>query len=165
LKEVVIQGNRIQVPFNQSARDIQVITQQQIEALPAKSLNEVLSYIGGVDIRQRGPFGTQTDISIDGGTSEQTLVLINGVKMIDAQTAHNMMNIPVPLTAIERIEVLRGAAARVYGINSLTGAINIVTKKEKHSSVTAQLQGGSSFKNKEEGDGSGIYGGGSAEVT
>src|SRR5699024_2127659 len=123
LKEVIIQGNRIQVPFNQSARDIQVITQQQIEALPAKSLNEVLSYIGGVDIRQRGPFGTQTDISIDGGTSEQTLVLINGVKMIDSQTAHNMMNIPVPLTAIERIEVLRGAAARIYGINSLTGAI------------------------------------------
>lgn len=165
LEEVVIQGSRIQVPFNQSARDIQVITQQQIEALPAKSLNEVLSYIGGVDIRQRGPFGTQTDISIDGGTSEQTLVLINGVKMIDAQTAHNMMNIPVPLTAIERIEVLRGAAARIYGINSLTGAINIVTKKEKHSSVTAQLQGGSSFKNKEEGDGSGIYGGASAEIT
>lgn len=165
LEEVIIQGNRLETPFNKAARDIQVVTQKQIEALPAKSLNEVLSYISGVDIRQRGPFGTQTDISIDGGTSEQTLVLINGVKMIDAQSAHNMMNIPVPLTAIDHIEVLRGAAARVYGINALTGAINIVTKKEKHSSVSADIQGGSSFKNKEEGDGSGIYGGGAAEVT
>ncbi|MGO2357222.1 MAG: TonB-dependent receptor plug domain-containing protein [Mesonia sp.] len=165
LEEIIIQGNRLQTPFNQVNRDIQVITQKQIEALPAKSLNEVLSFVGGVDIRQRGPFGTQTDISIDGGTSEQTLVLLNGVKMIDAQTAHNMMNIPVPLSAIDHIEVLRGAAARVYGINALTGAINIVTKKEKKSSVTATIQGGSSFKNKDEGDGSGIYGGGSAEVT
>ncbi|MGO3183920.1 MAG: TonB-dependent receptor plug domain-containing protein [Aequorivita sp.] len=165
LEEVVIQGNRLQTPFSEATRDIQVITQKEIEALPAKSINEVLSYISGVDIRQRGPFGTQTDISIDGGTSEQTLVLINGVKMIDAQTAHNMMNIPVPLTAIDHIEVLRGAAARVYGINALTGAINIVTKKGKHSSVSADVQAGSSFKAKEEGDGSGIYGGGSAEVT
>ncbi|MGO1751838.1 MAG: TonB-dependent receptor plug domain-containing protein [Psychroflexus sp.] len=165
LEEVVIQGNRLDTPFDKINRDIQVVTQKQIEALPVKSLNEVLSYISGVDIRQRGPFGTQTDVAIDGGTSEQTIVLINGVKMIDSQTAHNMMNIPVPLSAIHHIEVLRGAAARVYGVNALTGAINIVTKKERRSSVTANLQAGSSFKNKEEGDGSGIYGGGSAEVT
>lgn len=165
LETVIIQGNRLDTPFNETSRDIQVITQKQIQALPAKSLNEVLTFISGVDIRQRGPFGTQTDISIDGGTSEQTLVLINGVKMIDAQTAHNMMNIPVPLGAIDHIEVLRGAAARVYGINALTGAINIVTKKERHSSVTAEIQGGTSFKSKEEGDGSGVYGGGSVEVT
>ncbi|HUH28042.1 TonB-dependent receptor plug domain-containing protein [Gelidibacter sp.] len=165
LEEIIIQGNRLQSPFSKSTRDIQVITQKQIQALPAKSLNEVLSYISGVDIRQRGPFGTQTDISIDGGTSEQTLVLLNGVKMIDAQTAHNMMNIPVPLSAIDHIEVLRGAAARIYGINALTGAINIVTKKEKHSSLAADVQVGSSFKNKDEGDGSGIYWGGAAEFT
>ena len=165
LDEVIIQGNRIQIPFSETARDIQVVTQAQIEKLPATSLNEVLSYIGGVDIRQRGPFGTQADISIDGGTSEQTIVLINGVKMIDAQTAHNMMNIPVPLSAIAHIEVLRGAAARMYGINALTGAINIVTKKQRHSSLSASLSSGSSFKGKEEGDGSGTYAGASAEIT
>ena len=165
VEEVIIQGNRLQIPFNEATRDIQVIMQKQIQALPAKSLNEVLSYISGVDIRQRGPFGTQTDISIDGGTSEQTLVLINGVKMIDAQSAHNMMNLPVPLSAIDHIEVIRGAAARIYGINALTGAVNIVTKKGKKSSITAAVQAGSSFQSKDEGDGSGIYGGLSAEVS
>ncbi|SHJ73884.1 iron complex outermembrane recepter protein [Arenibacter nanhaiticus] len=165
LDEVIIQGNRLQTPFTESTRDIQVITHKQIQALPAKSLNEVLSFISGVDIRQRGPFGTQTDISIDGGTSEQAIVLINGVKMIDSQTAHNMMNIPVPLSAIDHIEVIRGAAARVYGINALTGAINIVTKKSKLSSVSADIRAGSSFKSKDEGDGEGIYGGGAVEVT
>ncbi|MCZ4318414.1 TonB-dependent receptor [Aequorivita viscosa] len=165
LEEIVIQGNRLETPFNKVTRDIQVITQKQIEALPAKSLNGVLAYIIGVDIRQRGPFGTQADISIDGGTSEQTLVLINGVKMIDSQTAHNMMNIPIPLSAIDHIEILRGAAARVYGINALTGAVNIVTKKEGFSSLSTDIKGGSSFKSKAEGDGSGIYAGGAIEVT
>lgn len=163
--EVLIQGNRLQTPFSGATRDIQVITQKQIEALPAKSINEVLSYISGVDIRQRGPFGTQSDIIIDGGTSEQTIVLINGVKMIDAQSAHNMMNLPIPLSAIDHIEVIRGAAARIYGINALTGAVNIVTKKGKRSSVTADLQAGSSFQSKDDGDGSGIYAGNAAEVT
>jgi len=165
LDEVIIQGNRLETPFNETTRDIQIITQKDIEALPARSLNEVLSFIGGVDIRQRGPFGTQTDISMDGGTSEQVLVLVNGVKMLDSQTAHNMMNIPIPLTAIDHIEVIRGAAARIYGINALTGAINIVTKKGNRSAVIADAQGGSSFKDKEENDGSGIYGGAIGEVT
>jgi len=165
LDDVIIQGNRIQTPFSQATRDIQIITQQQIEQLPVRSVNEVLSYISGVDIRQRGPFGAQADISIDGGTSEQTLVLLNGVKLIDAQSAHNMMNIPVPLSAIDHIEILRGAAARIYGINALTGAVNIVTKTENHPSLTVDLQAGSSFKDKEKGDGDGIYGGGSAELT
>lgn len=165
LEEIIIHGNRLETPFNKISRDIQVITQKQIEALPAQSLNGVLSYISGVDIRQRGPFGTQADISIDGGTSEQTLILINGVKMIDSQTAHNMMNIPIPLSAIDHIEILRGAAARVYGINALTGAVNIVAKKENYSLVSTDIKGGSSFKSKDEGDGSGIYAGGSVEVT
>lgn len=165
VEEVIIEGNRLQTPFSEATRDIQVITQKQIQALPAKSLNEILSYISGVDIRQRGPFGSQADISIDGGTSEQTLILINGVKMIDSQSAHNMMNLPVPLSAIDHIEVIRGAAARIYGINALTGAVNIVTKKGKKSSVSADIQAGSSFKSKDPKDGSGIYGGASAEVT
>lgn len=165
LDDVIIQGNRIQTPFSQATRDIQIVTQQEIEQMPVRSLNEVLSYISGVDIRQRGPFGAQADISIDGGTSEQTLVLLNGVKLIDAQSAHNMMNIPIPLSAIDHIEILRGAAARIYGINALTGAINIVTKTLDHPSLNIDVHSGSSFKNKDEGDGSGIYWGGGAALT
>ncbi|HET8572919.1 MAG TPA: TonB-dependent receptor [Edaphocola sp.] len=165
LNEVVIRGNRLDIPFNESSRNIQVITAKEIEQLPVHSVNELLAYVGGVDIQQRSPFGGQADISMDGGTSEQTLVLLNGIKLINAQTAHNMMNIPVPLDAIDHIEILHGAAARVYGINALTGAINIVTKKSSKSFVTANLQSGSSFAQKAEGDGSGLYGGGSLQLT
>ena len=73
LEEIVIRGNRLETPFNKVTRDIQLITQKQLEALPAKSLNGVLSYISGVDIRQRGPFGAQADISIDGGNFRANL--------------------------------------------------------------------------------------------
>ncbi len=164
LDEVIIHGNRIEIPFVESARDIQIISQEQIAKMPVRSVNELLTYVGGLDIRQRGPFGGQADVSIDGGTFEQSLVLLNGIKLIDDQTAHIMMNIPVPIDAIERVEVLKGAAARIYGVNALTGAINIVTKKESTSFVSAHLYSGSSFKRKEEEDGSGIYGGGGLQL-
>jgi len=146
LNEVIITENRLQLPFTKQNRNIQVIDRQQIEALPARSLNELLSYVAGVDLRQRGPFGSQADISIDGGSFEQTLLLVNGVKVLDAQTAHNGLNLPIPTDAIERIEIIRGPAARIYGINSLTGAINIVTRKPDVSGVSAHAYAGSGFK-------------------
>jgi iron complex outermembrane receptor protein len=163
--EVVIKRNRLDIPVEQATRNIEIITAEKIKQLPARTVNELLAYVGGVDIRQRGPFGNQADISIDGGSFEQTIVLINGVKLLDAQTAHNMMNMPLPLDAIDRIEVLRGPAARVYGINALTGAINIVTKKSKQAFVALNAYAGSSFESKEQGDGEGIYGGGGLQLT
>lgn len=165
IENIVIQGNRIQSSFNQSSRNIQIITKDEIARFPVKSINELLSYVGGVDIRQRGPFGTQTDISIDGGSFEQTVVLLNGVKLINSQTAHNMLNIPIPLDAIEQIEIIKGPAARMYGINALTGAVNIITKQSNTSFVSANAYAGSSFDKKENGDGNGIYAGGGIQVT
>ncbi|GAA4796368.1 hypothetical protein GCM10023231_26020 [Olivibacter ginsenosidimutans] len=159
LNEVTVTENRLRIPFTEQNRNIDILTKEDIKQLPAHSINELLSYIAGVDVRQRGPWGAQADISIDGGTFEQTMILVNGVKVSDPQTAHHSMNIPVPLGAIERIEVIRGPAARIYGINSLTGAINIVTRVPEKQFFDAQLNASSSFKNKEEGDGKGIYNG------
>jgi iron complex outermembrane receptor protein len=164
LNEIIISENRLQTPFSKQARNIQLITKEQIAEMPVKSINEVLTFIAGVDVRQRGPFGTQADVSIDGGTFEQTLILLNGVKISDVQTGHHSMNIPVPLSAVERIEVIKGPAARIYGINALTGAINIVTKTSAQQSVDVNLQAGSSFEDKAAGDGDGIYGGAAAQL-
>ncbi|MDR2285664.1 MAG: TonB-dependent receptor [Sphingobacterium sp.] len=164
LSEVVISENRLQIPFNKRNRNIQIIQREDIAKMPVRSINEVLSYIPGVDIRQRGPFGTQADVNIDGGSFEQTLILINGVKVSDVQTGHHSMNIPISLDAVERIEVLKGPAARVYGINALTGAINIITRPQVGTDVSVRVQGGSSFSGKDEGDGKGIYGGGDIQA-
>jgi len=150
LNEVIINENRLQIPFANQNRNIYILDKEQIDRLPVQSVNELLAFVSGVDVRQRGPWGSQTDISIDGGTFEQTTLLINGVKMTDPQTGHNSMNLPIAVNAIERIEVLRGSAARIYGINSLTGAINIVTIKPNKTGVELQLNGGTNFKDNEE---------------
>ncbi|MNK98472.1 Vitamin B12 transporter BtuB precursor [compost metagenome] len=150
LSEVIINQNRLQIPFTKQTRNIQIITQEDIKRLPARSVNELLAYINGVDIRQRGPFGSQADVNIDGGSFEQTLILLNGAKISDPQTAHHSLNLPIPTEAIERIEIIKGPASRIYGINSLTGAINIVTKSATSNLISAQVYTGSSFQNSED---------------
>jgi len=153
IDEIVINENRFSTPISEQNRNVYVIDKKEIAKLPGQSIQEILQYANGVDIRQRGPFGTQADISIDGGSFEQTVVLLNGVKVIDTQTAHNMLNLPVPVEMIERIEVVRGPAARIYGINSLTGAINIITKKPADSGFLIKSYGGSNFEKDSEGTG------------
>lgn len=157
IQEVIVHANRLQIPFSKDNRNVEILSAEQIRQLPVKNLNEVLGLLNGVDLRQRGPFGTQADVSIDGGSFEQTLVLVNGAKVSDSQTAHHSLNLPIPLDAIERIEVLRGAAARIYGINALTGAINIITRTVDRTSIRANVYTGSSFKNRDEEDKDGIY--------
>nr|WKN34235.1 TonB-dependent receptor [Tunicatimonas sp. TK19036] len=142
LADVVISENRMQTPFSESARSIHLITRETIETTPAQSVNELLSYVPGVDIRQRGPAGVQADLRIRGGTFEQVLVLINGVKVSDPQTGHHLLNLPLDRNNIERIEVLKGPGARVYGQNAFAGAINIVTKVPEKKLVNAGAYGG-----------------------
>jgi iron complex outermembrane receptor protein len=146
LDSIVVRENRLQIPYNSANRDIQILTRQMIKALPVKSINELLAYAAGVDIRQRGPWGTQADVSVDGSTFDQVLILLNGIKLSDPQTGHHKLNLPVPLAAIERIEVLRGASARTYGVNAQAGAINIVTRIPNHNSIEGELYAGSSFE-------------------
>ena len=97
----------------------------------------------GVDVRQRGGFGVQTDISINGGTFDQITILLNGVNISNPQTGHNASDFPVALADIDHIEVLEGAASRLFGTSAFNGAINIVTKKAKSEGVSASVEGGS----------------------
>lgn len=150
LNEVMVKENRLKLPFSQENRNIWIIDHQQIQNLPSRSISDILSYAAGVDVRQRGPGGGQTDIGIDGGTFDETLVLINGVKVSDPQTGHNMMNLPISADDIDHIEVLRGSASRIYGINAINGAINIVTKTVTTTGVSANVFTGSSFKQDEQ---------------
>lgn len=152
LDEVTVKENRFNYAAKEQNRNIQIITKAQIDALPIRSVNDILSYAAGVDLRQRGPGGVQADVSIDGGTFDQSLVLINGIRMTDPQTGHNMMNLPITLDVIDHIEILRGSAARIYGINALTGAINFVTKTPQKDGLLVTGYAGSSFKKSESSD-------------
>lgn len=141
IQTIDISANRLQIPFQENNHDLKVISRREIEQLPVQSIQEILSYVAGIDIKQRGPRGAQSDISINGGTFEQSLILINGIKFIDPQTGHHNMNIPIPLNSIERIEIIKGSLARKYGINAINGAINIVTKKTINEN-TAEIEMG-----------------------
>lgn len=143
LPDVTVSANRIDLPFSETSRSIQVISRAEIEAAPVQSVAQLLQFVAGVDVRQRGVHGVQADVSIRGGTFDQTLVLINGIKMNDPQTGHHSMNLPVDLENIERIEILKGPAARVFGQNAFAGAINIITRTPDEAYARFQLQGGS----------------------
>ena len=131
---ILIQGKFLSTPLQRVSENIEVITKKDIEASPARNIDELLQQFSGLDIQRRGPHGVQSDISLRGGTFGQVLILLNGIQMNDSQTAHNSLNIPIDLSSIERIEVIKGPAARRFGQNAFAGAINIITKtssKEK----------------------------------
>ena len=131
LGEVVITAGRTPIEAQQAARIVTIITKSEIERAPAQNLPDLLRYIAGVDIRQRGPLGAQADISIRGGTFDQTLILLNGVNITDPQTGHHNLNLPIDIESIERIEVLQGPSAKSFGPNAFNGAINIITGNSK----------------------------------
>ena len=143
LDDVEVTGSRAPLALGQAARMVTVLSREDIQAAPVQSINDLLKYAVGVDVRQRGPIGAQTDIGIRGSTSEQITILLNGINICDPQTGHNAFDFPCDIADIERIEILEGPAGRVYGTSSLVGAINIVTKDAGGKTADVRLEGGS----------------------
>lgn len=143
LDEVVVSSPRLDVPFSDDSKSVTVITAEQIAETPVSNLVDLLRFQAGVDIRRQGIEGAQADVYLRGGTFDQVLLLIDGIRVDDPQTGHHTLNSALPLEVIERIEIVKGPAARVYGQNALTGAINIVTKKEGKKGATLTARQGS----------------------
>ncbi|WP_396172498.1 TonB-dependent receptor plug domain-containing protein [Flavobacterium sp.] len=143
LSEVIVSSTRIDLPFSKNSRTIQLITSEQIKQSGVTNVADLLLLVSGVDVRRRGTSGMQADLYIRGGSFDQTLLLIDGIKVEDAQTGHHTMNLALPIEVIERIEIIKGPAARIFGQNAFTGAINIVTKKVIADKFTLQGQAGS----------------------
>lgn len=143
LEELIVSSSRVPIDLNRCARAVTVLDSIAIKDSPAQTVNDLLKYAIGVDVRQRGGIGVQTDISMRGGTSDQIAILINGINVCDPQTGHFAIDLPMDKSDIERIEILEGPAGRVYGTSSLVGAINIITKKPLKSSADIRLEGGS----------------------
>lgn len=143
LKEIIITSTRIELPFKKDSRTMTIINAETIQNSAATNVADLLQQVAGVDIRRRGTGGAQADLYIRGGGFDQTLLLIDGIKMDDAQTGHHTLNAALPIEVIERIEIIKGPAARVFGQNAFTGAINIVTKKQLNNPVAINAEKGS----------------------
>ena len=128
LDEVVVSESKIDIPFSKKYRSVEVIDSKSIVESGVNNVVDLLQQVSGVDLRKRGVPGTQADLYIRGGGFDQTLLLIDGMKMDDIQTGHHTLNLLLPIQLIERIEIIKGPASRIFGQNAFNGAINIVTK-------------------------------------
>ena len=142
IDEVNLQGRFLSIPYNDVNENVTVITKQQIQNSPATSIDELLQFHSGLDIKRRGSNGVQSDITIRGSSFEQVLILVNGIRMNDSQTGHNTFNLPFDISAVERVEIMKGSSAKLYGQNVYAGVINIVTKSSSEEQVTIKAQGG-----------------------
>ncbi len=142
IESIEFQGKFISTPYKSANQNITVITKEEIANAPSKSIDEILQQVPGMDIRRRGSNGVQSDISFRGSSFEQVLLLLNGVRINDSQTGHNSMNLPVDLEDVEKIEIIKGPAARRFGQNAYAGVINVITKPGIGKKIKISAEGG-----------------------
>ena len=142
LDELLVTASKAELTLLRTAKIITVITRAEIERQPAQSLADLLKTVVGVDVRQRGGNGVQTDISVRGGTFDQIAILLNGANLTSPHTGHYSLDLPVNLSDIERIEIIQGPASLLYGAGAFAGGINIVTKKNDGTGAYLKAESG-----------------------
>lgn len=127
LGEVQVGASVLELRQRQSGRSVTIITAEQIRQLPVSSIDEIIRFIPGLENQSRNLYGVQTDYSIRGSTFNQVLVMIDGIRLNDPLTGHFSGYIPLTLSDIYRIEVIRGPDAVIYGPDAVGGLINFIT--------------------------------------
>lgn len=143
LDDAVVTGSRVPLTLAETANKVEIITREEIQRAKVQTVNDILKLCQSVDVRQRGGYGVQTDISIGGGTFDQISILLNGVSLNNPQTGHLSADFPVAMDDIERIEVYDGVGAAVFGSQALNGAINIITRAAARNEAGVHAEGGS----------------------
>ena len=141
LREVQIVSGRLGLSEARTGRHVTVIRAEAIQGMPVNSIDELLRYLPFMEIQSRGAFGVQSDILMRGGTFNQMLVLLDGMRVNDPLTGHFNSYIPVSVVEIDRIEVYRGPASTVYGADAVGGVVNIITKNFLPGEAEDRLEG------------------------
>lgn len=143
LDPVTVTSSLVEKRSSETGRSISIIKGEMISKLPVNSIDELLKYVPGIEVQARGPRGAQSDISMRGGTFQQVLVILDGLRLNDPNTGHFSTYIPITPAEIDRIEVLKGASSAIYGSDAVGGVINIITKAfhAKHQNKTKSLSG------------------------
>ena len=129
IDSVLIETVRLQALSLIPRASVQRLTGDQLLKTGVTSVQQALDVLPGVDVRQRGPLGIQADLGIRGGSFDQVLILIDGLDVTDAQTGHHSLALPLRPEAMNRLELLSGPGARMYGPGAYSGAINIIPRR------------------------------------
>src|SRR3984885_5598708 len=145
---MVVLGTATPVPLAESQRSVEILP-VKAESLAAESPQDFLRSDSSVFLEERGAGGGQADVVLRGGSFEQTLVLLNGFRVNDAQTSHHNLDLPVPLEAMESIQVLEGAGSTLHGVDALSGVVDFLTAAPDHDSIFLRGGEGSLESNEE----------------
>ena len=144
LDPVVVTATRNETREKQIANTVTVITAEEIKARRINAVADILRVVPGLDVVSTGGTGQQTSVFTRGADSNQTLVLIDNIRMNDPGDPGNAFDFAnLQVDDIERIEILRGAASAMWGADAMGGVIHIITKHGKGApSVSALAEGG-----------------------
>ena len=124
---LLVVGTRVSADLPEQTRAVQILHRAELERSPARNAVELLRWVTGADLGARSR--AQADLSLRGAGFEQTLILVDGVRMNDPQTGHFNLDLALPLDEVERIEILRGPASSLYGSDAVGGVVNLVTRQ------------------------------------
>jgi len=146
---MVVLGTATPVPLAESSASVLVLPVNFLETVTQASPQDLLRSDASVFIEQRGAGGGQADLVLRGGAFEQGLVLLNGFRIDDSQTAHHNLDLPISLDAIDSIQVLHGAGSTLHGADALSGVVDFLTAAPTASSLQLRTGGGSFGSNEE----------------
>lgn len=148
IETMIVLGSATPVPLAESPRSVEVLPLRG-QTLAAESPQDFLRQDGSVFLEERGAGGGQADLALRGGSFEQTLVLLNGFRVNDAQSSHHNLDLPVPMEAMDSIQVLQGAGSTLHGVDALSGVVDFLTAAPDHDSIFLRA-GEGSFESNEE---------------
>jgi iron complex outermembrane receptor protein len=145
---MVVLGSAAPVRLAESPRSVEVLPLEG-KKLAAETPLDFLRQDSSIFLEQRGAGGAQSDIVLRGGSFEQTLVLMNGFRINDSQASHHNLDLPVPLDAMNSIQVLEGAGSTLHGVDALGGVVDFLTAAPDHCSLMLRGAAGSFGANEE----------------
>jgi outer membrane cobalamin receptor len=142
-QQITVTTSAEPMPLAESNRSVNLISPRD-QPLVVNSIVDFLRQDTSLNLQSRAGNGVQADLSLRGTTFEQSLILLNGMRINDPETAHLNLDIPVPLDAVTRIDILHGSGSTFYGSDAIGGAVNLLTQAPAPgASVIASFGGGS----------------------
>jgi outer membrane cobalamin receptor len=137
------------LPLAESNRSVNLIEPRE-QPLVSNSVVDLLRQDASLNLQARAPNGVQADLSLRGTTFEQSLILLNGLRINDPETGHLNLDIPIPLDAVTRIDILHGSGSTFYGSDAIGGAVNLLTQPPAPGLTVIASAGGGSYSSIEQ---------------